>query len=675
MKNDAPIFWPGNDINRSLQAQREANYNDSINILQTQWLEADTDQRFALGDANIYPQLFPNASVYRRNMSNFNIINPIIQAITGQQRQTRKSSMCIPIHDKGQKTADQLTKCLFYVHGKSQGYNVYSDAFEQGALTKGIGLIGMFKDYSNDPISSDIKMRYIDFNSILIDPFFRQSDLSDCRFISTRQFFDKEEACMLYPDHKDQIMDLPPGNYRDDKFWYMPEVYQIQIPKLLAFDEYWYLATREVHFLIDPLTEETHEIDGDEEDFRVIQKHYGKQLKIIKRPKQTVRRQIIVNNKIMVDEADPNGIDRYPYAASLGYFSPNTPYYQLKFRGIVRDLRHAQYLFIRRKIADLDILESQQQGIKMMKGALVTPEDSLNSGNGRVLVINPKNQMDDVQPMQIIPPSPVMLQMEEMLMSLVYRIAGVDPSAMGIDVDDKAGIISMMRQAATARNLQRLFDQCDEMQRNCGEIILGMIQKNWTYGKVKQVIGEEPTPEFDSKLFSKFNCKVVQGSLTETQVQLELAQLLHAQKIFGDIFPPDEIMEVMTIQNKDRIIEKMQKAQEAKAQQDQAMSKLQMQQMQVDNQTKISYANSQDSLAAERMEKIQTDKAVNYEKIKRSQEEETGALLNLIKAVKELDGMDIMHLQDKLNVLHTMKDLEDKHNQVNQEQNVQGVQS
>lgn len=671
MRNDSPVFWPGNDINRSLQNQRERNYQDSINILQTQWNEADLDQRFTLGDQDIWGQLFPNSQIIRRKIFNFNIINPIIQAITGHQRQTRKSSVCVPVHPAGQKTADQFTKCLYYVHGKSQGYNIYSEGFEQGSLIKGMGLICMFKDYSEDPISGDIRLRYVDFNSVLIDPFFRQSDLSDCRYIWTRQFFDKEEAAMLYPEHKDQIMDLAPGGYRDDKFWYMPEVYQIQMPQVLAFDEYWYQSTREVHFLIDPLTEEAHEIDGDEEDFRVIQKHFGKHLKIIKRPKQTVRRQIIVNNKIMVDEADPNSIDRYPYVATLGYFSPNTPYYQYKFKGVTRDLRDAQYLFARRKVADLDILESQQQGIKMKKGALVTPDDSLNSGNGRVLVVNPKNMMDDVQPMQIIPPSPVMLQMEEMLLNVIYRIAGVDPSAMGIDVDDKAGIISMMRQAATARNLQRLFDQCDEMQRQCGEIIIGMIQKNWTYGKIKQVIGEEPTPEFDNKLFGKYNCKVVQGSLTETQQQLELAQLLHAQQIFGEIFPPDEIIEAMTIQNKDRIIEKMQKAQEAKSQQDQAMAQMQMQQMQIDNQTKLSYANSQDSLAAERMEKIETDKAVNYEKIKRSQEEESAALLNLIKAVKELDSMDIQHLQERMNVLHSIKDLEDKHNQ---EQNaLQGV--
>ena len=32
----------------------EKNYSDSINILQTQWYQADVDQRFFLGDQDIW---------------------------------------------------------------------------------------------------------------------------------------------------------------------------------------------------------------------------------------------------------------------------------------------------------------------------------------------------------------------------------------------------------------------------------------------------------------------------------------------------------------------------------------------------------------------------------------------------------------------------------------------
>lgn len=655
MKNSDPIFFPGADTDLSLRQSMNKNYTDAINILQTQWYQADLNQRFVMADQDIWGQLFPGVATYRKKMFNFNIMNPIIQSITGQQRQTRKSTICTPIHPNAQKTADQLTKCLYNVHNQSGAYQIYSDAFEQGPLIAGTSLISIFKDTTNDPVSGDIRLRLVDFKSVLIDPYFRRHDLSDCRFIWTRQFFGREEAANCYPEFRDEILALPKGGYRDDKFYFMPEVYQLQTADCIAFDEYWYLSTREATYMVDKETSEIQEFNGDEEDMRVILQQFKGRLKFVKKPKQTVRRAILLNDRVMVDEPNPYGIDRYPYVIFLGYFSPDTPYYAYKFRSVASDLKDAQYLFNRMKVGDLDIVESQQQGLKIRQGSLVTPEDSMNQGHGRSLFYKKEASPDDIQKMDISPPSPVMLQMEEMLMSTIHRIAGVDPNAMGIDIDDKAGIITMMRQAASARNLQRLFDQFDESQRLCGDIIIEMIQKNWTYGKVRQVIGEEPTAEFDNKAFVKYGCKVVQGSLTESQQQLELAQLLHAQSLFGDIFPHDEIIEAMTIQNKDRIIEKMDEAKKQQAEQAQKMQELQMQQLQVENQTKISYSRAQDGLAQERIAKIQLDRALNAERLQRAQEDRTGSALNLVKAIKELQSIDLNHLAQYMDIVERLK--------------------
>ncbi len=647
MRNNDPIFWPDSATDLSLKQQREKNYTDCINILQTQWYQADLDQRFSVGDQDLWGLLFPGVATYRRKIFNFNIINPIIQSVSGHQRATRKSSVVIPVHPEMQKTADQLTKCLYHIH-RNGVYQTYSDIFEQGALVQGIGIASIFKDTTSDPISGDIRIRNIDFKSVLIDPYFRKKDLSDCRFIETRQFFGREEAALIYPEFADEILSLPSGSYRDDKFYYMPEVYQIQTPNVIAFDEYWYLSSREALFLVDTETEETQEFSGDEEDLRAILSQFKGRLKVIKKTRPTTRRTIILNDRVLIDEPNPYCIDRYPYAVCLAYFTPDSPYYSYKFRGMVRDMRDAQYLFNRRKVADLDILESQQQGLKLKKGSLVTPDDGYNSGNGRMLLLKETAQMTDVEPMQIIPPSPVMLQMEEMLMNVAHRIAGVDPSAMGIEVDDKAGIISMMRQAATARNLQRIFDQFDEFQINCSEIMVEMIQKNWTYGKVKQVIGEEPTQEFDNKLFFNYGCKVIQGALTETQQQLELGQLMELQRMYPNLDLSQEVIDIMQIQNKDRIKEKLAQQAQAQAQQQQKMAELQMQQIQVDNQTKLSYAASQKSLANEREAKIVSDIAVAQDKLERAHQEDTHALLNLVKAVKEIQSMDITNLHNSI---------------------------
>lgn len=657
-KNNDPIFWPDSSYDLSLRQSMQKNYSDSINILQIQWTQADINQRFVMGDQQIWAELFPNQANNRRKIFNFNIISPIIQAITGHQRQTRKQTIVIPTQKKGQKTADLLTKCLYYVEG-NQFHHIYSDAFEQGALTNGVGFLYFYRDTtSSDIVSGEIKCRYIDMKACMFDPFFRKRSMEDARFFSTRTFYGREEAALMYHKFEDEIMNLPAGNYLDDKFYYMPEVYQLQFPNLMAVDEYWYASKREATYLIQKDTEECQEFRGDEEQLRDVMRMFPGVFSITKKYKPTVRRSIVINDRVIVDEAHPDGLDRYPLVPVLGYFQPDTPYYAYKFRSPVFDARDAQYLFNLRKVTDLDILQSQQQGLLVEQGALVTPDDALNNGNGRVLVRKKGTSPDSVTPMQIIPPSPVMIQMEEMLMEIVHRIVGVDPSAMGIDVDDKAGIISMMRQVATARNLQRLYDQFDEAQRLCGDIIVEMIQKNWTYGKILQVCGEEPTEEFDSKLFMQYNCKVVQGALTETQQQLELAQLLQSREILGDLLNPKFLLDRMTFQNKDEILKDVEEREKAAAEQAQQRAQLEMQQLQVDNETKVAYAADKKALAEEHYAKIQLDVAQAEEEINKSKLDQAQSLLEIAKAMKELQGLDINHLKEKIAILHEINNID-----------------
>ena len=213
----------------------------------------------------------------------------------------------------------------------------------------------------------------------------------------------------------------------------------------------------------------------------------------------------------------------------------------------------------------------------------------------------------------------------------------------------------MLRQVAGLTTLKKYFDQLDESQRRCSDIIIQMIQKFWSYGKIKQVIGEEPTPEFDDKAFFTYGARIVQGVLTDTQQQLELSQLFELQQRFGEIFPPDEIIEAMTIQNKDRIIEKMQAAQKQQQEQAQQQAQQQIQQMQVDMQATMADAQSKQALGQERIAKISTDMAIAEDKLKRAHTEDTASLLNLIKAIKELEGIDLDHMLKNLSILEAVQ--------------------
>jgi len=89
-----------------------------------------------------------------------------------------------------------------------------------------------------------------------------------------------------------------------------------------------------------------------------------------------------------------------------------------------------------------------------------------------------------------------------------------------------------------------------------------------------------------------------------------------------------------------------------------------MQQMQVDNMTKVAYAHSQEGLAKERVAKIQTDMAVAEDKLRRAHQEDTASLLNVVKALKEIKGMDLDHLSKQLEMLQMLSPAANPQNEV-----------
>ena len=82
-----------------------------------------------------------------------------------------------------------------------------------------------------------------------------------------------------------------------------------------------------------------------------------------------------------------------------------------------------------------------------------------------------------------------------------------------------------------------------------------------------------------------------------------------------------------------------------------------MHQMEVDTTTKLAYAESQLGLASERKAKIHTDMAVAEDKLRRAEHEDTASLLNLVKAIKELQTMDVSNLSTKLEMLDKINSL------------------
>jgi hypothetical protein len=446
---------------------------------------------------------------------------------------------------------------------------------------------------------------------------------------------------------------------RDSKFQFMPENYNYGFKDLLTYDEYYYRDYRAQRMLIDTQTGETTEWRGDDEErLRSFLQSYPT-VTMVEQEVPTVKLAIVLQGKVMYDSANPLGIDVYPFVPVFAYYRPELPYFSYRIAGVVRGLRDAQYLYNRRRAIELDILESQiNSGWKYKENALVNPKDVFLSGQGKGLALKDEAQMTDVE--QILPPQvpPSMIQLSELLAQEISQISGVNEELLGSSDDSKAGILSMLRQGAGLTTLQSLFDNLDRAQKMLGEMMVDIIQNNFTPGKIKKVLnGEEPERSFYDKAFGKYGCAIEEGLNTTTQKQMQFAQLLQLREA-GVPVPDDVLLDAATIQDKSKLIKSIQAQQQQAQQMQMQQAQAAMQEQQARTDLAHARAEADRGLGAERYSRIEENQALAEERRAASVKDEEMALLNFVKALKEIEGLDLNHLTQLIQLSSQIKDQE-----------------
>lgn len=649
-----PQYYSEND--KGILARMEAFYAQGITINQSFWQEADTDTRFESGDQTLWNEMYGNLPVSRRRMFTFNRIRRVVEMVSGHQRRNRKSTIVTPIENSDELTADQFSKILMWINQQEGVLETISESFH-GSLVTGMNFLQVWVDYRTDPVSGNIRVDNCPYNSFLVDPFFRKADLSDCNAIWKRSFLTKREVLSLLPDREEEIIGLAGMDARDGKFQFMPETYNYGLKDLLSYDEFYYRDYRSQRMLVDTKTGESMEWKGDDQALKDFLYFYP-QVTTITQDIPTVNLAVVVQGKVMYDGPNPLGIDKYPFVPVFAYYNPQLPYYPWRIQGMVRGLRDAQYLYNRRKVIELDILESQiNSGFKYKENALVNPKDIFLSGQGRGLALKEEAQMTDVE--QIQPPQipPSMFQLSESLSREVMEISGVNEELLGSAVDEKAGILSMLRQGAGLTTLQSLFDNLDRSQKLLGGLMLDIIQSNFTPGKIKRILGnEEPSPQFYNKAFGRYDCAIEEGLNTSTQKQMQFAQLLQLWEMG---IRPAGMMEAMlsaaTLQDKKKLTEAIKAQEQQQAQMAQAQAQAQQEQMAAQIRMADAKAQADKGLGLERVSRVEENKALAVEREAQAVRDRDEAALSVVKAIKELEGIDLVNVEKALMLVSMIK--------------------
>lgn len=629
-------------------------YNGGIQFNQEYWSQADYDTRVVSGDQNIWPEMY-RLTRYQHKMFNFNRVRRIVEMISGHQRRNRKSIVALPVENADQQTSDQFTKILIWLDQQEGISSSISDAFH-GSLVTGLNLLHVWIDYRTDPINGNIRVDNCAYNSFLIDPYFRKQDLSDCNYIWKRSYLTKQECISLIPEHAERIENMSSkDSNKDGKFNFMPENFQVDTPDLIKYDEFYYKTYRKAKFLNDAQTGEVLEWTGNDRSLKDFIRVYP-QVSVTESLVPTVKLAIVVQGIVVYNGENYLSCDNYPFVPVLAYYNPQLSSYSLRLQGVVRGLRDAQFLYNRRKVIELDILESQRNsGYIVKEGTVVNPDDLYDPGQGKALFIKRNANLADIQRIESPAIPPTTIELSKIMGQEINEISGVNEESLGSATDDKAGILIMLRQGASLTTLMSLFDRLDFSQKLLGKLIIKAVQKSFTPYKVERITEQQPTEQFFNKHFGKYDVAIEEGINTPTQKQMALAQALHLKEV-GIPIPDSFFIENMVIQNKTEIIEQIKQEKEQQQQQEQMAQQIQLQEVQ--SRTELAKARVEEQLALANQRNTQS--SLNIASIDERQQEAAKdyeqSHLNKLKALSVLDEMDISKLQRLIEISKMLED-------------------
>lgn len=615
---------------------------------------ANRDLRFYLGDQwdpNEKKQLYQegrNAFVFNRARRNINLIE-------GYQRKNRLSSVVSPVENSDQKTADQLSQLLLYTLTENDGYYYISDAFS-GALKTGWNLLSIYVDYRDDPVDGDIKIDRLPYNSFITDPYFSKSDFSDCQYILFRKYMNLTDAKSLLPGFESELESLYRlGWSRDDKFNWLPYQVQPNGEDLLAYNEFWEQKYRNVPVLVDMETGQQIEFDKKDGRIRELMRMFP-QLKMISRPKRYVEKHIIVNETYLKTEENPYGLNEYPFVPFFAIFEPESDDWGLKVQSLMRCMIDPQREANRRRSQMIDILDSQiNSGWIADEHSVINPHSLFQSSQGKVIW-----RSADAKPgsLEKIPPAHIdgsMFQLQQLFDNDMMEIVGVNDAGFGMTENpQESGVAMLLRQGASVINLQNVFDYLRRSQKSLSHKIVKLIQ-DWSPAKVKRILNEEPTAQFYSKEFTKYDVTIKEGVLTDTQQQMYYRQLLELKRE-GGLVTSEMLSEAAPIQGKSKYVEQIK-------QMEQQQNAIAERQMQLQNEEIISRRQEREAkaisdiaLSKERFTRAVANMGLEDERSSQSIQDRSDAALARAKTMKELQGIDIENLQKYFNIVRLMEE-------------------
>lgn len=539
-------------------------------IEQSRWNQSNIDTLFYAGSQTFVNRYFNFSPTTSYQQYYFNLIQQPVNMITGYERQHRKNFSYVPTEGADPQTTDQYTKLITTVANQGSIHEQKSKGKELACIS-GMVLLQPYLDYSgDDQAQGDLKIKIWEYNSFLVDPYFRSPDMSDAQFVWCQEYISKKEAENRFPDKIDVIAPMAGSPQRYGSFYFLPENYNMARNDLMVLSYVWYRWKKNKKRLYSKTRNQFFDIGKDAEVEQLLYSIPDMEEVSVEVPCWKLA--VVLNDQLMFQGDNPLGFDACPFISYYWNYEPHINFFDLRVRSLVRTMRDPQFLYNYKIIVNNDIAAATiNAGWKRKVGAVANEDNLKKSGQGWDVIINEGFELNDCEKIipSAVPESD--LALAQQMADLIYSTSGINLENWSGQQDKQVSSLTvLLKQAANLMVFQKYFDQWDFSDKLLGERLLQIVLNNWNAEKIKLYIGEEPSPFFYLKIFSKFQVIVEESDLTPTQQNLQAQQMIDINQTFGrEVFPPSMIIPKLNITGKGEAIQFLKQQEEAMQEQQQ----------------------------------------------------------------------------------------------------------
>lgn len=627
-------------------------------IEQARWNQANIDTLFYAG-AQTYVNRYTNTSPSSSQQQYyFNLVQQPINLITGYERQHRKQFIYQPSEGSDPQTTDQYTKLMTHISNVEGIHEQKSKAKELSAVS-GMVLAQPYLDYTQeDAAQGSLKLKIWEYNSFLVDPYFRSPDMSDCQFVWCQEYVSKQVAESRFPDQIERIRPMAGTPQRYGNFYFLPENYNMSRNDLMVLSYVWYKWKRNKKRLYSRSRNQFFDFAGGDKNLEQILFTIP-DMEEVTVDIPTWKCAVVLNDQLMFQGENPLGFDGCPFIPYFWNYDPHINHYDLRVRSLVKTMRDPQFLFNYKVITNNDIAAATiNSGWKRKIGAVANEDNLKKAGQGWDVIINEGYELSDVEKIipSAVPESD--LALANQMSDLIFKTSGIDLENWSGQTDAQISSLTlMMKQAANLMVFQKYFDQWDYADKLLGERSLQIALNNWSAEKVALYIGEEPTPYFYSKVFAKFKTLVEEADLTPTQQNLQARQMMEINQTFGrEVFPPSMIIPKLNITGKGEIIPYLQQQEQQAAAMQSEQQNIQQSFEEARLKEIISKATANIAMARERHGRSQADLGLFEERLSEITRNRALATKDKMEALEKM--IDVIAKYGEIETMLKMNQLE-----------------